>query len=391
MLQLRGYKPHNSPLKGGTPAIEYSYKFRLYPTVEQEILIQKTFGCCRFVYNHFLNERIESYKSTGEAPSRFEQSNSLTGLKTEFEWLREVDSTALQTSLQYLDAAYQNFFRRVRQGKRKCGFLRFKRKHGRKSYTTKCVGTNIQVKDGTVRLPKLGVVKCRVSKEVTGRIIHATVSQTPSGRYFVSVCCTDVEVKKLPEAGYAVGVDVGLKSFAVTSDGTEYPNHKYMNKSRKRLARLQRRLSRKPKDSKRREVQRGKIARLHEHIANQRKDSLHKLSTQLIRNNDVICVEDLSTQNMLKNHNLAGSISDAAWGEFMRQLKYKAEWYGRQIIVVDRYYPSSQICSNCGVQNPTVKDLSVRRWKCRECGAEHDRDVNAAKNILREGIRIAQQ
>ena len=302
-----------------------------------------------------------------------------------------MDSTALQTSLQYLDAAYQNFFRRVRQGKRKCGFPRFKRKHGRKSYTTKCVGTNIQVRDGAVQLPKLGVVKCRVSKEVTGRILHATVSQTSSGRYFVSVCCTDVKIEKLPEAGYAVGVDMGLKSFAVTSDGTEYPNHKYMSKSHKRLARLQRRLSRKPKDSKRREVQRVKVARLHEHIANQRKDFLHKLSTQFIRNNDVICVEDLSTQNMLKNHNLAGSISDAAWGEFMRQLKYKAEWYGRQIVVIDRYYPSSQICSECGVQNPAVKDLSVRRWKCPVCGAEHDRDVNAARNILHEGIRIEQQ
>ena len=258
--------------------MEYSYKFRIYPNRYQENLIQRTFGCCRFVFNHFLAERMEQYRQTKKAPTRFQQDKSLTLLKKELEWLREVDAAALQASLQSLDTAYQNFFRRVKQGQ-KPGYPRFKSKHNhQRSYKSKCVGTNIKVLDKAVQLPKLSLVKCRISKEVKGRILSATVSQNPSGKYFVSLCCTDTEIAPLPSTGAAVGLDMGLKAFAITSDGAKYPNHKYLAKSQNKLAKLQRKLSRKSKGSNRREKARVKAARLHECVSNQRSDMLHKLS-----------------------------------------------------------------------------------------------------------------
>jgi putative transposase len=244
------------------------------------------------------------------------------------------------------------------------------------------------VLENAVQLPKLGTVKCRISKQVRGRILSATVSLNPSGKYFVSICCTDVELQPFDKTGAVVGIDVGIKSFAVSSEGVEYSNPKYLRKSEKKLARLQRSLSRKSKGSNNREKARIQVARLHEHIANQRKDMLHKLSTELLRSYDVVCIEDLVPSNMIKNHHLAKLIADASWSEFRRQLHYKAEWYGKQIVEVDRFYPSSQTCSCCETKWSGTKDLKVRKWTCPTCNATLDRDVNAAKNILNEGLRL---
>ena len=367
--------------------MEYSYKFRLYPNREQENLILRTFGCCRFVFNHYLAQRIESYQETGKSPTRFAQDKDLTTLKQQEEtlWLKEVDKCALQNTLKHLDSAYQNFFRRVKEGK-KPGFPHFKsKKQKRQSYQT---NSNIKVFEGAVQLPKLGKAKCRVSRPVHGKILSATVSRSASGKYYVSLCCRlEKELPKLPSTEVVVGLDMGIKFFAVSSDGIEYPNHKYLRQSEKKLKRLQRQLSRKTKGSANWEKARIRVARLHEHIANQRQDTQQKLSTDIIRQNDIICIEDLAPSNLVRNHKLAKSISDAAWGEFRRQLTYKAGWYGKQLITVDRFYASSQTCSKCGTKWEGTKDLKVRRWTCPECRTILDRDTNAAINILREGLR----
>ena len=368
-----------------------SYKFRIYPNKEQEIQIQKTFGSCRFIYNYYLDKRIKKYDIDKITFNYYDCSKDLINLKTEFDWLKDIDSTSLQSSLKDLDTAYSNFFRNIKKSK-DCGFPKFKsKKNNHKSYKTKKNGNksdNIQVLSNKIKLPKLKLVKCKVSKQIEGRILSATISQNPSGKYFVSICCTDINIPNLNKTGTVIGIDLGLKEFLVTSDNQHISNPKYLRQSEKKLTKLQKELSRKSIGSKNKNKARIKVARQHEKIVNQRNDFLHKLSTQIVSDYDIICLENLKVSNMIKNHKLSKSISDASWSEFVRQLEYKSLWYNKVIQKIDSFYPSSQLCSTCGYKNINTKNLNIRTWECPQCKTIHDRDYNASINILNEGLRL---
>ena len=359
--------------------IKYTYKFRLEPTQEQQVILNKHFGSVRWSYNYFLNQRKNEYLNNKKTITYNQQSKFLTELKTneETEWLKEVNSQSLQYSLKCLDQAYQNFFNK------RTKFPNFKSKKSKNSFTCPQFVRN---EDNLLFIPKFQEgIEMIMEREIKGKIKKATLSKTPTGKYFVSIL-TEIEYKPVSKTNQSVGIDLGIKDFLVLSNGTKIKNHRFLKHYERILAINQKYLSRKTKQSNRYEKQRLKVARIYEKITNSRMDLIHKTTTNLINQFDTIYLEDLNVKGMMKNHKIAKAIGDVSWGKFIDILEYKALWNDKQIIHVDRFFPSSKTCSKCGWINNqlTLKD---RNWTCPECNSVHDRDFNAAINILNEGYR----
>lgn len=371
-----------------------AYKFRLYPTEEQELFFAQSFGCVRKVYNLMLNDRKKAYEEVKNDSSKKMVFPTPAKYKEEFPFLKEVDSLALANAQLNLDKAYKNFFR-----DKSVGFPRFKsKKNPVQSYTTNNQNGTVALLDNKfIKLPKLkSLVRIQLHRQPKGMIKAATISRYSSGKYYISLLCKE-EVKELPKTNSAIGIDLGITDFAILSDSQKIDNNKFTSKMEKKLKREQRKLSRRALLVKQKGInlfearnyqkQKRKVARLHEKVMNQRTDFLNKLSTEIIKNHDIICIEDLNTKGMLRNHKLAKSISDVSWSSFVTKLQYKADWYGREIIKVDKWFPSSQICSECRHKDGK-KSLKIREWTCPICHTHHDRDINASINILTEGLRI---
>ena len=371
-----------------------AYKFRIYPTEEQKIFFAKTFGCVRKVYNLMLNDRKKAYEEVKNDPSKKMAFPTPAKYKKEFPFLKEVDSLALANAQLHLDKAYKNFFR-----DKSVGFPRFKsKKNPVQSYTTNNQNGTVALIDSKfIKVPKLkSLVRIKLHRQPKGMIKSATISRHSSGKYYISLLCKE-EISELPKTNSAIGIDLGITDFAILSDGQKIDNNKFTSKMEKKLKREQRKLSKRALlaknkgiplyEAKNYQKQKRKVARLYEKVMNQRTDFLNKLSTEIIKNHDIICIEDLNVKGMLRNHKLARSISDVSWSSFVAKLQYKADWYGREIIKVDQWFPSSQICSECGHKDGK-KSLDIREWTCPICHTHHDRDINASINILIEGLRI---